>query len=56
MSDAALRNLAGVLLVVGLALGVAVSWTLGAVVTGLAVVVGISIEVRRMRQPGRRDH
>lgn len=57
MSDSATRNLAGVLLVVGLALGVAVDWWVAVVLTGLAVAIGIGVEVRgrpsRPRSPRR---
>lgn len=53
MSESTLRTLAGVLLVVGLALGVLVDWWVAVVLTGLAVAIGIGIELRG-RPPRRR--
>lgn len=50
MTDTALRNLAGALMIVGLALGVAVSWWITVVLAGAGVAVGIYVELRRTRK------
>lgn len=50
MTDTALRNLAGALMFIGLALGVAVSWWITVVLAGAGVAVGIHVELRRTRK------